>query len=212
MIFACLGCSSLLFFGRKHYINKRKTIDENRIDKENNKKLTKKVTPAINDSERLKTHSLNTATKAMKNIATEKKELLRLQQTVGKQQRIQESIMKLKNEPKRKKSLTPNSKAIRGLQRQQNSWYKNTFKDELDILNNEEGIPKPPVKKQEKLQLPDHLPPPALNTKQFKNPTYKQNINMKITNNNNKFNTRQRKKIQPGIQARVNHFSQNNKH
>ena len=206
-----LSCTCLSVFGYmgKKYINchKNKSFSKNVNEKIQDKKQIKKVTPKIakpnlNNSENLRKASNRTNNQIMKNIETEKKELMRLQQTVGKQQKIQESIKNLKNQqPKRKKSLTPNSKSIRGLQRNQNSWYKNTFKDELDILNNGEDIPPPPAIRQEHLKLPDHLPPHES----------KKNIKMKINSVNNfksnVNNIQQRNNwVKPGIQDRVNHF------
>jgi len=207
-LLSCTCLSVFGYMGKKHMnCNKNKTISKKINEKIQDKKQIKKVTPKItkpnlNNSENLRKASNRANNQIMKNIETEKKELMRLQQTVGKQQKIQESIKKLKNQqPKRKKSLTPNSKSIRGLQRNQNSWYKNTFKDELDILNNGEDIPPPPAIRQENLKLPDHLPPHES----------KKNIKMKINSVNNfksNINNIQQRNnwVKPGIQDRVNHF------
>jgi len=80
---------------------------------------------------------------------------------------------------------------------QKNEWYQNTFKDELHILNNNDNTPPPPFKVP-KLGL---QPPPG------------NNINMKIKEHSNIDKHRNignhKKKIQPGIKKRIEHFNGN---
>ena len=79
----------------------------------------------------------------------------------------------MKPEIKRKKSLTPKSKAIRGLV-SHNSWYQDTFKDELNILKDSNNTPPPPPPSNNN-DIPK-LPIPKLQNKSQKN-----NVNMKIS-------------------------------
>ena len=127
----------------------------------------------------------------MNNIQTEKKALIKLQNSIGKQSKIQESIKNMKPEIKRKKSLTPKSKAIRGLV-SHNSWYQDTFKDELNILKDSNNTPPPPPPSNNN-DIPK-LPIPKLQNKSQKN-----NVNMKISKKKNN--------IHPNIQQQYEKFN-----
>ena len=93
------------------------------------------------------------------------------------------------------KVLTPKKQMIMGYDENnnKNEWYQNTFKDELHILNNNESHPPPPY------NLPPLMDPP----------------NVKIQHHNDvekHKNRNQRRKVQPGIQNRVNKFNNNTNH
>ena len=116
--------------------------DQNQISKKN---ILVKQNKQINHK-KIKTTQENSSDKIdniINNIQTEKKALLKLQNNIGKQSKIQESIKNMKsNTIKRKKSLTPTAKTIRGLV-SHNSWYNNTFKEELQVLNTDSNQPPP---------------------------------------------------------------------
>ena len=138
-----------------------------------------------------KTLHKNNVNNIINNIQTEKKALIKLQNSIGKQSKIQESIKNMKPEIKRKKSLTPKSKAIRGLV-SHNSWYQDTFKDELNILKDSNNTPPPPPSS-------NNNDVPKLPIPKLQNKTQKNNVNMKISKKKNN--------IHPNIQQQYEKFN-----
>ena len=179
----CISVGGLIYYKLKSKIKPSFVVEQKKIANPNNiNKINVKPNKPLHK---------NNVNNIINNIQTEKKALIKLQNNIGKQSKIQESIKNMKPEIKRKKSLTPKSKAIRGLV-SHNSWYQDTFKDELNILKDSNNTPPPPPPSNNN-DIPK-LPIPKLQNK-----TQKNNVNMKISKKKNN--------IHPNIQQQYEKFN-----